>query len=63
MNVTDRALLSLGRSSGEGTFAIWTHNMKGRKWWDSFVPKNAPRRMKGVEAVTLKAGEQWFGEL
>jgi hypothetical protein len=32
----------LGRSSGGGSFAIWTHNLKGRAWHDSFVPTNAP---------------------
>lgn len=52
----------LGRSSGAGTFAIWTHNMKGREWHDSFVPSNAPNGTVGVPAATLLAGEQWFGK-
>lgn len=50
----------LGRSSGDGSFAIWTHNMKGRDWHDSFVPFNAPKDVSGQPAVTLRAGEQWL---
>lgn len=50
----------LGRSSGDGSFAIWTHNMKGRDWHDSFVPSNAPAHKHGIPAVTLQAGEQWL---
>jgi hypothetical protein len=50
----------LGRSSGEGSFAIWTHHLKGRQWYDSFVPKDAPADTEGVPAVTLQAGEQWL---
>ncbi|PSN68612.1 FAD/FMN-containing protein [Corynespora cassiicola Philippines] len=50
----------LGRSSGDGAFAIWTHNMKGREWHDGFVPQNAPLNAEGVKAVTLQAGEQWL---
>jgi hypothetical protein len=53
---------SLGRSSGEGSFAIWTHNLKGREWLKSFIPENAPSHSVGVPAVTLQAGEQWFGK-
>ncbi|PGH10691.1 hypothetical protein AJ80_07447 [Polytolypa hystricis UAMH7299] len=49
----------LGRSSGEGSFSIWTHNLKGKKFHKSFVPKDAPRRTCGIPAVTLQAGEQW----
>jgi FAD binding domain len=51
----------MGRSSGTGAFAIWTHNMKGREWHESFVPFNAPNSTAGVPAATLRAGEQWFG--
>ncbi|KAH7125208.1 putative FAD binding domain protein [Dendryphion nanum] len=50
----------LGRSSGEGAFAIWTHHLKGRKWHDDFVPQGAPGGVTGVKAVTLNAGEQWL---
>jgi hypothetical protein len=52
---------SLGRSSGKGAFSIWTHNLKGIEWHDSFVPWGAPIDTSGVPAVTLQAGEQWFG--
>lgn len=54
-------LHSLGRSSGEGSFSIWTHNLKGREWHDSFKAKGAPSDSVGVPAVTLQAGEQWLG--
>ena len=50
----------LGRSSGHGSFAIWTHNMKGRDWHDSFVPENAPADVAGRSAVTLQSGEEWL---
>jgi hypothetical protein len=50
----------LGRSGGAGSFAIWTHNLKGRHWHDEFVPKGAPEKTEGVSAVTLQAGEQWL---
>jgi FAD/FMN-containing dehydrogenase len=50
----------LGRSSGKGSFAIWTHHLKGRDWHDDFRPKGAPRHARGTKAVTLKAGEQWL---
>jgi len=50
----------LGRSSGAGGFAIWTHNLKGRVWHDSFVPTNTPEASHGIPAVTLQAGEQWL---
>ncbi|OJJ08593.1 hypothetical protein ASPVEDRAFT_47727 [Aspergillus versicolor CBS 583.65] len=48
----------LGRSSGKGAFSIWTHNMKGIEWHDSFVPLGAPDT-DSIPAVTLQAGEQW----
>jgi hypothetical protein len=51
----------LGRSSGDGAFSIWTHNMKGREWHDNFVPNGAPSGTPGLPAVTLQAGEQWLG--
>ncbi|OAL47121.1 FAD/FMN-containing protein [Pyrenochaeta sp. DS3sAY3a] len=50
----------LGRSSGKGAFAIWTHHLKGRTWHDSFVPRGARKNEIGVPAVTLHAGEQWL---
>ncbi|ERF73264.1 hypothetical protein EPUS_03096 [Endocarpon pusillum Z07020] len=50
----------LGRSSGRGSFSIWTHNLKGKEWHESFVPEGAPGGTPGVHAVTLQAGEQWL---
>ncbi|KAI1974981.1 hypothetical protein LOZ51_002484 [Ophidiomyces ophidiicola] len=49
----------LGRSSGRGAFAIWTHNLKGKEWNSSFVPQGAPLNVAGIPAVTLQTGEQW----
>jgi hypothetical protein len=54
-------ILSLGRSSGKGSFSIWTHNLKGQTWHDSFTPASAPPGTRGIQAVTLRAGEQWWG--
>jgi hypothetical protein len=50
----------LGRSSGDGSFAIWTHNMRGREWHNQFIPKDATSSVSGVPAVTLQAGEEWL---
>ncbi|EXJ69227.1 oxidoreductase [Cladophialophora psammophila CBS 110553] len=50
----------LGRSSGRGSFSIWTHNLKGRQWTDSYIVEGAPAGSHGVPAVTLQAGEQWL---
>ncbi|OAP54750.1 hypothetical protein AYL99_11198 [Fonsecaea erecta] len=50
----------LGRSSGRGSFSIWTHNLKGRQWTEDFVVEGAPAGSQGVPAVTLQAGEQWL---
>ncbi|KAL4897457.1 FAD binding domain protein [Aspergillus ambiguus] len=50
----------LGRSSGAGALSIWTHNLKGIEWHDSFVPQDAPLDVHGIPAVTLQAGEQWL---
>lgn len=52
---------SLGRSSGRGSFSIWTHNLKGKEWHQSFSARGAPKGTPGVPAVTLQAGEQWLG--
>lgn len=49
----------LGRSSGGGGLSIWTHNLKGMQWHNSFVPANAPCDILGYAAVTIQAGEQW----
>ena len=50
----------LGRSSGNGSFALWTHNIKGRTWLDTFVPTHAPADVQGVPVVTLQPGEEWL---
>ncbi|PPR01858.1 hypothetical protein CVT24_001339 [Panaeolus cyanescens] len=50
---------NLGRSLGESSIMLWTHNMQDIKFSDSFVPKGAPRGTKGVSTVTIGAGVQW----
>ncbi|KAF8600190.1 FAD binding domain-containing protein [Ceratobasidium sp. AG-I] len=50
----------LGRSSGAGSLSIWTHQLKGRKFTDSFVAKGCESSTSGVPAVTLGAAEQWL---
>ncbi|CAE6524284.1 unnamed protein product [Rhizoctonia solani] len=48
----------LGRSSGKGGFAVWTHKMKGMQFNRTFVPDGCSKEVKeGV--VTLEAGVQW----
>ncbi|KAG8946326.1 hypothetical protein FRC03_001424 [Tulasnella sp. 419] len=50
----------LGRSTGAGSFMIWTHKLKGIEFSDAFTPSNAPRRYSAKPAVTVHAGEQWI---
>lgn len=52
----------LGRSSGKDSFSIWTHQLKGQEWHKDFIIKGAPDGLHGVSAVTLQAGEQWYGK-
>lgn len=48
---------SLGRSVSPGSLLLWTHNVKGITFSNSFVP--ATCSTAGVNAVTVAAGEQW----
>ncbi|CAE6432949.1 unnamed protein product [Rhizoctonia solani] len=50
----------LGRSSGEDSFSIWTHNLRGMNFTDAFVAKGCSKDDAGVPAVTLGAAEQWI---
>lgn len=50
----------LGRSSAAGSLSIWTHQLKGMDFTDSFVAKGCSGSGSGVPAVTLGAGEQWI---
>ncbi|KAG8728019.1 hypothetical protein FRC11_011944, partial [Ceratobasidium sp. 423] len=50
----------LGRSSGEGSFSIWTHKLKGINFTDAFVPNGCSKDETGVPAVTIGAAEQWI---
>ncbi|KAG8709850.1 hypothetical protein FRC11_005151 [Ceratobasidium sp. 423] len=48
----------LGRSSGKGGFALWTHKMKDMQFNHTFVPEGCSEGIQeGV--VTLGAGVQW----
>ncbi|CAE7154793.1 unnamed protein product [Rhizoctonia solani] len=49
----------LGRSSGEGSFSIWTHNLKGINFTDSFVGNGCSETTAAERAVTIGAAEQW----
>ncbi|PPR04232.1 hypothetical protein CVT24_013335, partial [Panaeolus cyanescens] len=50
---------NLGRSFGQKSIMLWTHNMQEIKFSNSFVPKNAPSGTQGVTAVTIEPGVQW----
>ncbi|PPR01859.1 hypothetical protein CVT24_001340 [Panaeolus cyanescens] len=50
---------NLGRSFGEQSIMLWTHNMQDIKFSDNFVPKGAPRGTKGISTVTIAPGVQW----
>ncbi|KAH7099503.1 FAD/FMN-containing protein [Auriculariales sp. MPI-PUGE-AT-0066] len=49
----------LGRSSGAGSFAIWTHNLRGIAFNDSFTPTGCPST-SASSSVTIQAGEHWI---
>ncbi|KAH7099500.1 FAD/FMN-containing protein [Auriculariales sp. MPI-PUGE-AT-0066] len=49
----------LGRSSGAGSFGIWTHNLRGISFNDSFTPTGCPAT-SASPSVTLQAGEHWI---
>ncbi len=50
-----------GRSSGpRRSLLIWTHHMRGITIHDDFVPAGAPKGVRGVTAVTTKAGNRWL---
>ncbi|KAG8783723.1 hypothetical protein FRC12_019419 [Ceratobasidium sp. 428] len=48
----------LGRSAGAGSLSIWTHQLKGINFTDSFVA-NGCKGGSGAPAVTIGAAEQW----
>ncbi|CAE6529064.1 unnamed protein product [Rhizoctonia solani] len=50
----------LGRSSGEGSFSIWTHNLKGINFTDSFIGAGCSETTAVEHAVTVRAAEQWI---
>ncbi|QRW23165.1 FAD-binding domain protein [Rhizoctonia solani] len=51
----------LGRSSGaEGSFSIWTHNLRGIDFTNSFVASGCSQNETALPAVTVKAAEQWL---
>ncbi|KAG8924386.1 hypothetical protein FRC02_010463 [Tulasnella sp. 418] len=49
----------LGRSSGTGSFMIWTHKLRGIELINAFVPTDAPSDYSAQPAVTVQAGVQW----
>ncbi|CUA78435.1 hypothetical protein RSOLAG22IIIB_13146 [Rhizoctonia solani] len=48
----------LGRSSGEGSFSIWTHNLKGINFINSFAGVGCSETLT-ESAVTISAAEEW----
>ncbi|KAH8915545.1 FAD-binding domain-containing protein [Atractiella rhizophila] len=46
----------LGRSSGEGSFSIWTHNLQSIDVVDAFLESGAPSSSTPVPAITIGAG-------
>ncbi|KAH7325285.1 hypothetical protein B0J17DRAFT_681764 [Rhizoctonia solani] len=50
----------LGRSSAEGSFGIWTHNLKRINFTDSFLAAGCLRNETEESAVTVGAAEQWL---
>ncbi|CAE6474213.1 unnamed protein product, partial [Rhizoctonia solani] len=50
----------LGRSSGEGSFSIWTHHLKGINFTDSFVGTGCSDDKTSQSAVTVGAAELWI---
>ncbi|PVG02321.1 FAD-binding domain-containing protein [Serendipita vermifera] len=50
----------LGRSSGNGTFAIQTINLKGIEFVDSFRPSGAPSSLASQSVAHIGAGEHWW---
>lgn len=44
---------SLGRSFGESSIEIWTHNMQDVEFSDSFVPQGAPNGTAGIPSTTF----------
>ncbi|TFY70738.1 hypothetical protein EVG20_g2280 [Dentipellis fragilis] len=50
---------NLGRPFGVGSVELFTHNMQGSNFTDSFVPKGAPHGTPGAYAVTVEPGVQW----
>jgi hypothetical protein len=51
---------SLGRSSGNGTFAIQTINLKGIEFEDGFKPTGAPGNAAPQGVVHVASGEHWY---
>ncbi|PVG03844.1 FAD-binding domain-containing protein [Serendipita vermifera] len=49
-----------GRSSGNGTFAIHTINLKGIEFQDNFKPNGAPSNSAPLSVVHVGAGEHWW---
>jgi hypothetical protein len=53
-------LISLGRSSGNGTFGIQTIGLTGIEFDDQFKPEGAPNSVSSQTVVHVAAGEIWY---
>lgn len=47
------------RNVGFGSISIWTHNLKGIRWDEAFIPAKAPRGYPPTSAIIYGAGVQW----
>ncbi|CAE7160084.1 unnamed protein product [Rhizoctonia solani] len=50
----------LGRSSGEDSFSIWTHHLKGINFTNSFIGAGCSGDESAQSAVTVGAAELWI---
>ncbi|KAI9715287.1 MAG: hypothetical protein M1812_006098 [Candelaria pacifica] len=50
----------LGRSTAPDSLSIWTHNLRGLQWFDSFVPTGCSA--EAVPAIKVAAGQR-MGEI
>ncbi|KAF9528446.1 FAD binding domain-containing protein [Crepidotus variabilis] len=48
----------LGRSSGRGSFMVWTHHLKNKSYNETFVPLGGPSNAT-FSAITIGAGTLW----
>ncbi|KAH8646888.1 hypothetical protein BX600DRAFT_518908 [Xylariales sp. PMI_506] len=58
LNVKSTGHSFQGRSTAFGSISIWTHNLRGAQWHDSFQPDNCTATNSSQMAATFSAGER-----